>query len=69
MVQKLLILKLEPDLDPKPEKLCEHGARYPGKCVLLGFTATLYSVTVSSLLLGYKKETVFRIAHTKRAIN
>ena len=26
MVQKLFILKLEPDLDPKPEKLCEHGA-------------------------------------------
>ena len=23
MVQKLFILKLEPDLDPKPEKLCE----------------------------------------------
>jgi len=27
MVQKLFILKLEPDLDPKPEKLCEHAAR------------------------------------------
>ena len=26
MVQKLFILKLEPDLDPKPEKLSEHGA-------------------------------------------
>jgi len=26
MVQQLFILKLEPDLDPKPEKLCEHGA-------------------------------------------
>ena len=26
MAQKLFILKLEPDLDPKPEKLCEHGA-------------------------------------------
>ena len=25
MVQKLFILKLEPDLDPEPEKLCEHG--------------------------------------------
>jgi len=24
MVQKLFILKLEPDLDPKLEKLCEH---------------------------------------------
>ena len=24
---KLFILKLEPDLDPEPEKLCEHGAR------------------------------------------
>ena len=22
------ILKLEPDLDPKPEQLCEHGAWY-----------------------------------------
>jgi len=26
MVQQLFILNLEPDLDPKPEKLCEHGA-------------------------------------------
>jgi len=26
MVEKLFILKLEPDLDPKPEKRCEHGA-------------------------------------------
>ena len=26
MVQMVFILKLEPDLDPKPEKLCEHGA-------------------------------------------
>ena len=25
MVQKVFILKLEPDLDPKPEKFCEHG--------------------------------------------
>jgi len=25
MVQKLFILKLEPDLDHKPEQLCEHG--------------------------------------------
>jgi len=24
--QKLFILKLESDLDPEPEKLCEHGA-------------------------------------------
>jgi len=24
IVQKLFILKLEPDLDPKPEKLCDH---------------------------------------------
>jgi len=22
---EIFILKLEPDLDPKPEKLCEHG--------------------------------------------
>jgi len=28
MVKTLIILKLEPDNDPKPEKLCEHGARY-----------------------------------------
>jgi len=27
MVQKLFILKLEPDLDLKHEKLCEHRAR------------------------------------------
>ena len=26
IVQKLFILKFEPDLDPEPEKLCEHGA-------------------------------------------
>jgi len=26
MVQKVFILKLEPDLDPKPEKLCKDGA-------------------------------------------
>ena len=25
IVQKLFILKLEPDLDPEPEKRCEHG--------------------------------------------
>ena len=25
MVQQLLILKLETNVDPKPEKLCEHG--------------------------------------------
>jgi len=25
MDHKLFILKLGPDLDPKPEKLCEHG--------------------------------------------
>ena len=29
MVQKLFILKLEPDLDPKPDFLCEHGAWLP----------------------------------------
>jgi len=28
MVQKLFILKLEPDLDPKPELLCAHGPGY-----------------------------------------
>jgi len=28
MVQKLFIFKLERDLDPKPEKLCENEARY-----------------------------------------
>ena len=27
IVQKLFILKLEPDLDPEPYKFCEHGAR------------------------------------------
>ena len=27
IVQTLFILKLEPDLNPKPEKLCEHGVR------------------------------------------
>jgi len=26
IVQKLIILKLKPDLAPKPEKLCEHEA-------------------------------------------
>jgi len=26
MVEKLFILKLEPDLDPKPETRCEQGA-------------------------------------------
>jgi len=26
IVQKLFILKLEPDLDPEPEKLSEYGA-------------------------------------------
>ena len=26
-VQKLFILKLEPDLDPEPENVSEHGAR------------------------------------------
>ena len=26
---EIFILKLEPDLDLKPEKLCEHGARLP----------------------------------------
>jgi len=26
MVQKLFFFKLEPDLDPYSEKLCEHGA-------------------------------------------
>jgi len=26
IVQKLFILKLEPDLDPEPEKLSEHRA-------------------------------------------
>ena len=31
MVQKLFILKLEPDLDPKPEKLYEHGASILGE--------------------------------------
>ena len=25
MAQKLFIVKLEPDLNPKPETLCEHG--------------------------------------------
>ena len=33
MVQKLFILKLGPDLDPKLEKLREHGARYLNACV------------------------------------
>ena len=28
IVQKLFILKLDPDLDPEPEKLCEHGASF-----------------------------------------
>jgi len=26
---EIIILKLEPDLDPEPEKLSEHGTRYP----------------------------------------
>jgi len=30
IVQKLFILKFEPDLDPEPEKLSEHGARVLG---------------------------------------
>jgi len=28
-VQQLFISKLGPDLDPEPEKLCEHGAWLP----------------------------------------
>ena len=38
MVHKLIILKLEPDLDPKPEKLCEHGAW----CLKKGYNEQTY---------------------------
>ena len=43
MVRKVFILKLEPDLDPKPEKLCEHGAStFPNKFQMITKLSNLH---------------------------
>jgi len=44
-VQKLFILKLEPDLHPEPEKLSEHGAR-----LFLHYYTNSYMFTSTALM-------------------
>jgi len=55
MVQKLFLLKLESDLDPKPEKFCEHGPGFKslveGKKEQLKIYIYIHYISVSGLFL------------------
>ena len=56
MVQQLFILKLEPDLDPKPEKLCEHGAsREDRLCFFVFNIVTLYVLRTNFMHFSMSK--------------
>ena len=59
MVQKLFFLKLEPDLDPKPEKLSEHGpGGSGGKCHICVITTLVEYRSRNRLLLFHPYESL-----------